>query len=80
MANRELLTDVNINVVSAVIEEVHHSSIRKLTDDLHVQRMSIQHIFTKVFEMKHVHSMWVPHFLQTEEMERHRSMCSKNLA
>ncbi len=33
------VTDVNINTVSAVIEEDCHSSIQKLAGDLHILRM-----------------------------------------
>ncbi len=65
---RTVVTDVNINTVSAMTEEDCYSSIRKLADDLHIPRMSIQCVFTKELGKKCVCSMWVPHFLQSEEM------------
>ncbi len=49
-----VVTDVNINTVSVVVEEEHYLSIRKLADDLYIPRMSIQHILIKELEMKRV--------------------------
>ncbi len=65
---RTVMTDVNINTVSVVIEEEHHSSIWKLADDLHIPVMSIQWILTKELRMKRVCLMWVPHFLHAKEI------------
>ncbi len=38
-----VVMDVNINTVSPVIEEDRHSSMKKLTDNLPIPRISIQH-------------------------------------
>ncbi len=77
---RTVVTDVNTNTVSAVIEEDHHSSIRKLADNLHIPRIAVQCILIKELGMKHICSMWVPHFLWAVEMECCRSVYSENLA
>ncbi len=68
---RTVVMDVNINSMHVVIEEDHHSSIQKLADDLHIRRMSIQHILTKELGMKPICSTWVPPILQTEEIISH---------
>ncbi len=73
------MTDVNVNTVSAVTKDCH-SSISKLGDDLHILKMAIQRILKKELGMKCICPIWVPHFLQAEEMEHHRSVCFENLA
>ncbi len=74
------MMDVNINILSAVIQGDCHSSIWKLADEQHIPRMSIQHILTKELRMMHVCSMRIPHFLQANEMECHCSVCLENQA
>ncbi len=77
---RTLVMNVNMNTVSVVTEEDHHSSIQKLTDDVHIPRISIQRILTKELGMKHVCSTWVLYFLQAKKMRHHHSVCSENLS
>ncbi len=62
-----------------MIEEDRRSSIRRLADDLHIPRMSIQDILTMKLGTNCICSIWVPHFLQDEEMEHPHSVCSENV-
>ncbi len=80
MQPRTVVTDVNIDTVSAVIEEDRYSSIWKLVHDLHIPRMSVQHISTRKLEMKYVCLTWIPHFLRVKEMKCRCSECLENLA
>ncbi len=77
---RTVVMDVNINIVSAVIEKDYHQSIWKLADDLHIPRMSIQCILTNERRMKRICSMWISHFLWAKDMKCYGSVCSKRLA
>ncbi len=66
--------------MSVVSEDNRRSFIQKLTDDLHIPKMSIQHILTKEFGVKCICSTWVPNFSLAEEMGHRCSVCSENLA
>ncbi len=79
---RKLRTIVTCQYQRSVSDDLRRLSFihSKAGRCLHVPGMSVQHTSTKELGMKHLCSMWVPHFLQAEKMEHSCSMCSENLA
>ena len=73
-------TEVNINTVSAIIQEDSHLSTRKIASLLNISKSSVSLILKDSLQMRRVSSTWVPHFLTRKQMQNRVKVCQEVLA
>ncbi len=61
-----IVTETNINTVTAIIRDDCHMSVKMLKSMVHISKSSIHRILSVHLQIRRVCSTWVPYFLTCE--------------
>ncbi len=69
------LTEVNINTIAVIVQEVASLTVREIAALVHVLKSTVDSILKKELKLWHVCAWWVPHFLTWERLQCQVDIC-----
>ncbi len=75
-----MCTTASINTISVIIREDRHQSLHELEGQTNISRSSLHRVLCDQLKMWRISYTWVPHFLTTDQMNSHVTICKKWLS